>query len=154
MVSRKTIEMLKQMACCATRDNCERCAYAGCDCVAMTSSGQDAACLAEDILKIVKLLEADAAEPAASEPAEPDPINHPAHYTYGKHECIEEMEILFGREAVVSYCRLAAYKYKYRAGHKGDAELDYAKADWYLDKARMLSAHKEQEVHDAHKQQG
>lgn len=154
MTRSKIIEQLKQMAFCATRDNCERCAYDGCDCVAMTSSGQDAACLAEDILKIVKLLEADASAPAAPAPAEADPVNHPAHYTYGKHECIEEMEILFGREAVISYCRLAAYKYKYRAGHKDDAQLDYQKADWYLDKAKMLSARKEQEVHDAHKQQG
>ena len=157
MTRSDAIERLRQMAYCATRENCEHCAYVGYvgdDCLAITSTGQDAERLAEEMLKIVKLLEADAAEPAASEPAEPDPINHPAHYTYGKHECIEEMEILFGREAVISYCRLAAYKYKYRAGHKDDAELDYAKADWYLDRAKMLSTREKQEVHDAHKQQG
>lgn len=148
MISRKTIERLKQMACCAARKNCHLCAYANYDCIVMPNSGRDAECLAEDIPKIVKLLEAD-----ADEPAESDPINHPAHYTYGKRECIDEMEILFGREAVISYCRLAAYKYKYRAGHKGDPALDYAKADWYLGKAQMLSTREEQEVHDAHKQQ-
>lgn len=69
-----------------------------------------------------------------------DVINHPPHYTYGERECIDEMEILFGREAVIAYCRCAAYKYKYRAGHKDDAAQDYAKADWYIDKAAELLA--------------
>lgn len=85
------------------------------------------------------LLETPAA-PAPAANAAHDPVNHPAHYTYGKHECIEEMEILFGREAVIAYCRCAAYKYKYRAGHKDDATQDYAKADWYIDKAAELMA--------------
>lgn len=138
MTRSEAIELLKQIAYCATRENCDLCAYAGYDCVTITDSGRDAERLSEAIFEMVKLLEADTVEPAASTPAESDPINHPAHYTYGKHECIEEMEILFGREAVISYCRLAAYKYKYRAGHKDDAALDYAKADWYLDRANEL----------------
>lgn len=154
MISSKTINRLKQMAYCATRKNCSLCAYVNYDCIIMPTSGRDAECLAEDIPKIVALLEADVSAPAAPAPAEADPVNHPAHYTYGKHECIEEMEILFGREAVISYCRLAAYKYKYRAGHKDDAERDYQKADWYLDKAAELTTRNKQEVTDAHKQQG
>ena len=73
--------------------------------------------------------------------SEADQINHPSHYTYGKHECIDEMQILFGREAVIDYCKLAAYKYKYRQGHKGtseDAKRDREKADWYISKAEEL----------------
>ena len=120
----------------------------------MDSVKQNRIRAASEIRNAVKLLKKDAAELATSALAEPDPVNHPAHYTYGKHECIEEMEIMFGREAVISYCRLAAYKYKYRAGHKDDAQLDYQKADWYLDKAAELMARNKQEVTDAHKQQG
>lgn len=84
-------------------------------------------------------IRAQLAERSTDTPAA-DMINHPPHYTYGKHECIDEMEILFGREAVIAYCRCAAYKYKYRAGHKDDAAQDYAKADWYIDKAAELLA--------------
>lgn len=78
---------------------------------------------------------------AKKEDNEADQINHPSHYTYGKHECIDEMQILFGREAVIDYCKLAAYKYKYRQGHKGtseDAKRDREKADWYISKAEEL----------------
>lgn len=70
-----------------------------------------------------------------------DMIEHPNHYTYGARECIDEMRILFGREAVIAYCRCAAYKYIYRQGHKGtaqDAAIDRQKADWYIGKAEEL----------------
>lgn len=153
MTRDEAILRLKQIACCVTRANCDLCAYYDDDCVVITDLKRDGAYFAEELLKIIELLEADASAPAAPAPAEADPVNHPAHYTYGKHECIEEMEILFGREAVISYCRLAAYKYKYRAGHKDDAELDCQKADWYLDKAAELTTRNKKEVLNAHKQQ-
>ena len=38
----------------------------------------------------------------------------------------------FGRDAVNTYCRLAAFKYVWRAGKKFDAEEDLKKAVWYL----------------------
>lgn len=63
-------------------------------------------------------------------------INHPKHYVAdGRLECIAEMEIMFGPNAVETFCRLNAYKYFYRAGSKeGEAkEKDLAKAQWYLE---------------------
>lgn len=63
-------------------------------------------------------------------------VNHPAHYQ-GKHECIDEMIALFGKEAVKAFCRCNVYKYRYRAEKKNGAE-DLAKADWYMDKLMEL----------------
>lgn len=62
-------------------------------------------------------------------------IVSPKHYNAnGRMECIQEMEVLFGHEAVENFCKLNAYKYFYRAGMKeGEAkEKDIAKAEWYL----------------------
>lgn len=60
-----------------------------------------------------------------------DDVNHPAHYT--KHpsgvECItitEHMNFNIGN----------AIKYLWRAGLKGDAEKDLAKAEWYVKRER------------------
>lgn len=64
---------------------------------------------------------------------EQDVINHPEHYTFGKHECIEEMERMFGKETVLHWCMCNVYKYRYRATHK-NGEEDLKKADWYMDK--------------------
>lgn len=63
-------------------------------------------------------------------------VDHPKHYnTDGRMECIKEMELMFGRCDVATFCKLNAYKYFYRAGEKeGEAkEKDLAKAQWYLD---------------------
>ena len=60
-------------------------------------------------------------------------VDHPSHYNMGSRETIEEMVLLFGVDAVKSFCRLNAYKYKSRAPFKGCYEEDMAKADWYLD---------------------
>lgn len=63
-------------------------------------------------------------------------VNHPAHYQ-GRFECIDEMVALFGVEAVVNFCRLNAYKYRFRAVRKGGEE-DIKKAEWYVAKAAEL----------------
>lgn len=66
-----------------------------------------------------------------------DTVNHPAHYTAGKVECIEALESatenLSGIEAV---CTANAIKYLWRWKHKNGAE-DLKKARWYLD--RLIS---------------
>lgn len=65
-----------------------------------------------------------------------DNVDHPKHYNSdGRFECIMEMELMFGHEAVEIFCKLNAYKYFYRAGSKdGEAkEKDLAKAQWYLE---------------------
>ena len=43
------------------------------------------------------------------------------------------MVAAFGKEKVETYCQIAAFKYVWRAGKKGnDKEQDLAKANWYL----------------------
>lgn len=61
-----------------------------------------------------------------------DAVNHPAHYQ-GKHECIDEMIAIFGKHAVMDFCRCNVYKYRYRAAAKNGQE-DLDKANWYMDK--------------------
>lgn len=60
-------------------------------------------------------------------------VNHPSHYNReNAMECIEEMKMIFGLEATANFCMLSAYKYRYRAGQKGDAMEDLRKSDWYI----------------------
>ena len=72
---------------------------------------------------------------------ENDIINHPAHYTNRQHECIDEMVAMFGKEAVIAFCKCNAWKYRYRAGSKGDendAKADMLKSAWYVQKTMDL----------------
>lgn len=65
-------------------------------------------------------------------------VDHPQHYNMGKREVIEEMRILFGDEAVESFCRLNAYKYLRRAEFKGNKKEDLDKAEWYMDYLEIM----------------
>ena len=65
-------------------------------------------------------------------------VNHPEHYNKYLFECIDEMVILFGVEAVIAFCKCNAWKYRERAPYKGNPEQDNEKADWYLNKAKEL----------------
>ena len=69
----------------------------------------------------------------AAHPAEPvsDMVNQPPHYQ-GKVECIDAIESALGPDGFTAYCRGNALKYTFRAGKKGDAVQDLAKAQWYL----------------------
>ena len=72
-------------------------------------------------------------------------VNHPQHYSQdGRRECIEEMRVVFGDEAVREWCILTAYKYMYRAGNKSgnSEEQDKAKMAWYLDYAEKMEGKK------------
>lgn len=63
-----------------------------------------------------------------------DNIN-PSHYKdYTSLECIEAMQISFGREAVLHFCLCNAFKYIWRWKHK-NGEEDLNKAGWYIDYA-------------------
>lgn len=64
-----------------------------------------------------------------------DKVNHPSHYNVHKHECIDEMIAVFGVEDVKAFCRLNAWKYRYRLGAKDgeEKEKDLAKADWHIE---------------------
>lgn len=66
-----------------------------------------------------------------------DNVNHPNHYTNGGMECIEEMVMIFGKEAVMNFCICNAWKYRRRALYK-NGEEDIQKSHWYLAKYKEL----------------
>jgi hypothetical protein len=59
-----------------------------------------------------------------------DPVNHPAHYTFGKFEVIEVLEDWFEQDPLL----WQVGKYIARAEHKGNMAEDLKKARWYLDR--------------------
>ena len=65
-------------------------------------------------------------------------VNHPEHYTSGKIECIDSMELVFGTEAVYFFCICNAWKYMFRKGKKDNIQQEQDKAEWYLLKAKEL----------------
>lgn len=69
---------------------------------------------------------------------EEDIVNHPHHYAEnGAMECIDEMILLYGEEAVMNFCLCNMHKYRYRANMKGGA-VDKQKSDWYVTKYKEL----------------
>lgn len=73
-----------------------------------------------------------------AEPTTPDAVDHPGHYKReGAMECIDEMLLVFGREAVMGFCLCNSWKYRYRAADKNGLE-DLKKSDWYLAKYHEL----------------
>lgn len=60
-----------------------------------------------------------------------DPVNHPAHYTYGGIECID---YIFALGLGENFCKGNAIKYISRAGHKDNKVQDLKKAVWYINK--------------------
>ena len=78
------------------------------------------------------------------EKVEVEMVNHPAHYNDGKIECIDAMIDAFGNREVMSFCKINAFKYIWRAEHKGGVE-DINKAAWYLNKYIELAGVTEKE---------
>jgi hypothetical protein len=69
-------------------------------------------------------------------------VNHPAHYNRpNSMECIDEMLLLFGPDQTMAFCKLNAWKYRYRAADKNGAE-DLAKSDWYIAKYKEIAESK------------
>ena len=68
-----------------------------------------------------------------------DMVNHPPHYTQGGMECIDEMILIFGKNAVRYFCLCNAWKYRKRALYK-NGEEDLKKSDWYIKKYEELCA--------------
>ena len=67
-----------------------------------------------------------------------DMIERPPHYNReGAMESIDEMELIFGKEAVKHFCLCNIWKYRYRASDKNGKE-DLEKSDWYMRKYREL----------------
>ena len=79
-----------------------------------------------------------------NEPEE-DIVNHPSHYTDGNGmECIDEMILVFGKEATAHFCLLNCWKYRHRAVYKNGIE-DKHKSDWYMAKYKELKEEIENE---------
>lgn len=70
-----------------------------------------------------------------------DPVNHPAHYTQGRIECIDAIQSALGTEAFIAYCRGQAIKYAWRAGQKEHHAEDLRKGAWYLTRAADVIEH-------------
>ena len=64
-----------------------------------------------------------------------DHIN-PDHYKKETSlECIESMELIFGKDAVYDFCVCNAWKYIWRWKNKNGVE-DLKKAEWYVNRAQ------------------
>lgn len=59
-----------------------------------------------------------------------DMVNHPPHYTFGKHEVIDVLDDWFPEDPLL----WQVGKYLGRAAHKGNMWEDLKKAAWYLDR--------------------
>jgi hypothetical protein len=72
-------------------------------------------------------------EPITSQLDKSDDINHPAHYTAGKVECIDAIEAALTPEEYRGYLKGNILKYTWRERQKeGDKAM--GKARWYLDR--------------------
>ena len=73
----------------------------------------------------------------------------PDYYNSGEISCIDAMVSAFGREATTQFCKINAFKYLWRLGHKDDEAQEVGKIKWYLDK--YLELKKVKETKDADK---
>lgn len=62
-----------------------------------------------------------------------DVVDNPKHYNGSKYQCIDVMQDTYGKDAILAFCKLNAFKYIYRAEKKNGIE-DMKKAVWYLNK--------------------
>ena len=69
-------------------------------------------------------------EPTQPTQPEPDPVNHPKHYTFGYFEVLDVLQDWFPTNPLL----WQVGKYIARAGHKGNALQDLRKARFYLDR--------------------
>ena len=65
-------------------------------------------------------------------------VNHPSHYNQGSIEAIDAMLAAFGFNEVISFCKINAFKYIWRANNKGKTIEDLQKASWYINKTLEL----------------
>ena len=75
----------------------------------------------------------------------PDMVNSQAHYKSGDGECIDGMVSACGKKRVQEYAEIAAFKYIWRQGKKGDANEDKNKAIWYLHWSRGQDPRKDKQ---------
>lgn len=63
-----------------------------------------------------------------------DPVNAPAHYTYGGIETIDYIKAKLSPEEFLGYLKGNVIKYTSRAGKKADLVQDLEKAQWYMNR--------------------
>ena len=111
-------------------------------------NGPCKACFAGKVYSGWKGSPTDAELAQTAEDMKPDIVNHPTHYTTGcGFECIEMMEMVFGKEAVHDFCTLNAFKYLWRYRQKGGTD-DIGKAKWYLEYTKGLNVFKNRQAID------
>lgn len=93
--------------------------------------------LQKDVSELEKVYNYNNSQELMSKPKDSpqkDNVNHPSHYQGSKHECIDIMLDVFGKEKVSAFCELNAFKYQWRANSKGTDIQDKKKAIWYNQK--------------------
>ena len=121
---------------CAVKLQCDKCAG---NFEHHPGSCKEAYAIVMKLQELTKpTLEADEVEITELPDAPEDVVNHPSHYTHGGMECIDEMILTFGHEAVMNFCLCNVWKYRKRALHKNGIE-DMKKSDWYMNKYRELT---------------
>lgn len=63
-----------------------------------------------------------------------DPVNSPAHYTYGGIETIDYIRAKLTPEEFIGYLKGSVIKYTSRAGKKAELVQDLEKAQWYMNR--------------------
>lgn len=61
-------------------------------------------------------------------------VDHPDHYHVHENECIDEIQAMLTPEEFKGFLKGNFLKYRYRTGHKDDAEQEGKKSDWYMNK--------------------
>lgn len=74
-------------------------------------------------------------------------VTHPQHYNKYDVEVIEMMKRIWGVQAVTTWCKLTAFKYRMRLGEKpnNSIEQDLKKELFYLDYAAKLEEENEEQ---------
>ena len=62
-----------------------------------------------------------------------DIVENPSHYCDGSIQCIEAMVIAFGKEKVMAFCELNAFKYLWRSEKKKNKTEDLKKSKRYIE---------------------
>lgn len=117
---------------CETHERCEGCI--------LEDDDYDCMFYCSEPYEIDKVYDKVFPSPKATETSEPpkeDVVNHPNHYTNGGMECIDEMILIFGKEATMNFCLCNAWKYRRRALYKNQEE-DMQKSHWYINKYKEL----------------
>lgn len=91
--------------------------------------------------KVMEFCEQEAEQEAVVrlfiEDDESNMVIHPNHYNQGSIECWDAMKSTFGKEAVMIFCKLNAFKYLWRSDSKNGIE-DVNKAINYLNHYKEL----------------